>query len=184
MPMMIQNFVLFQIGWLCCVMSGANQFHSLTGVVIVSIIVMIHLQRANDSISEIVLILFAMIIGTLWDSSLMRAGLFQFSSASLIGGLAPLWLIAMWALFATTLNVSLKWLKGRYWLAAILGATGGPLAYYAGQRLGAVAFSDTTLAMLAIAAGWAIIMPALVALTVRYDGFRNPGQELSKAEAL
>jgi hypothetical protein len=184
MPMMIQNFVLFQIGWFCCVLSGANQFHPLTGVIIVSIIVMMHLQRANNSISEIMLILFAMIIGTLWDSSLMRAGLFQFSTTSLISGLAPLWLIAMWALFATTLNVSLKWLKGRYWLAAILGATGGPLAYYAGHQLGAVAFSDTTSALLATAAGWAIIMPALVALTVRYDGFRNSSQKLSKAEAL
>ena len=184
MPMMIQNFVLFQIGWFCCVLSGANQFHPLTGVVIVSFIVLLHLQRANDSISESMLILFAMIIGTLWDSSLMMAGLFQFATDSVINGMAPLWLIAMWALFATTLNVSLKWLKGRYWLAAILGGIGGPLAYYAGHQLGAVTFSQTASAMLAIAAGWAIIMPALVALTVRYDGFGNTGQKLSEVEAL
>ena len=181
--MMIQNFVLFQLGWFLCVMSGANLFHPLTGVVIVSLIVMIHLLRANDSSNESVLIVLAMIIGIVWDSSLMIAGLFQFSDDPLIVGLAPLWLIALWPLFATTLNVSLKWLKGRYWLAAGLGAIGGPLAYFAGQRLGAVTFSDTATAMLVIAAGWAVIMPALVALATRFDGFSDHRQGLGEDAA-
>jgi len=39
---------------------------------------------------------------------------------------------------ATTLNVSMAWLRGRYALAAIFGAFGGPLAYYSGAKLGAM----------------------------------------------
>ncbi|MFW2438426.1 MAG: DUF2878 domain-containing protein [Arenicellales bacterium] len=184
MPLIIQNFVLFQLGWFCCVLSGANHLPSLAGIAAVAIIVTIHLLRATNSGNEAMLILMTMIIGTLWDSTLMMAGVFTFSSAPLTGVLAPLWLIVMWALFATTLNVSLNWLKGRYWLAAILGATGGPLAYFAGHRLGAVAFSDTTIAMLLVAAGWAIIMPVLVALSNRYNGYTGRRHTLQEAEAL
>jgi hypothetical protein len=56
--------------------------------------------------------------------------------------LAPVWIIAMWAGFATLLHVALRWLLPHRWLAALLGAVGGPLAYYAGMRLGAVNFPD------------------------------------------
>lgn len=184
MPLMIQNFVLFQLGWFCCVLSGANHLPSFAAITAVAIIVAIHLLRATDSGNEAMLILMTMIIGTLWDSTLMVAGVFIFSSAPLTGVLAPLWLIVMWALFATTLNVSLSWLKGRYWLAALLGATGGPLAYFAGHRLGAVAFSDTTIAMLLVAVGWAVIMPVLVALSNRYNGYTDRLDTLQEAEAL
>jgi hypothetical protein len=44
----------------------------------------------------------------------------------------------MWIAFATTLNVSMRWLRGRPELALLFGAVGGPLAFYAGERLGAV----------------------------------------------
>ena len=74
-------------------------------------------------------------------------------------------------LFATTLNVSLKWMKRRYLLAAVFGGLGGPLAYYAGHRLGAVGFSDIQTALLAVGIGWAFIMPLLMLLAERFDGY-------------
>ena len=88
---------------------------------------------------------------------------------------------ALWANFAGTLHLCLDWLRGRYWLASALGACGGPLAYYGGQRLGAIQLgSNTAISLLVIAVEWALVTPALVYLSevrqsrwlgkvVRYD---------------
>ncbi|MGB5202220.1 MAG: DUF2878 domain-containing protein, partial [Sedimenticolaceae bacterium] len=84
--------------------------------------------------------------------------------------LAPYWIVAMWMGFATTLNVSLGWLKGRYWLAALFGAVGGPLAYLAGAKLGGITLISSEAALTALALGWATIMPLLMYLAARLDG--------------
>jgi hypothetical protein len=72
----------------------------------------------------------------------------------------------MWLLFAMTLNHSLSWLKGRYVLSFVFGALGGPLAYVAGEKLGAVEItSDLSLVILAIS--WAMITPLLMKYSER-----------------
>lgn len=172
MPLLVQNFILFQIGWFSCVIGGATTGYSWLGIIVVAAIITIHLARAVDMQKEITLIIVTMLLGTLWDSSLVMTGLFEFTNGTVINGLAPLWIIAMWGLFATTLNVSMKWMKGKYLLASAFGAIGGSLAYFAGQKLGAVVFSDTTIALLAVAAGWSLIMPALMVVAERFNGYR------------
>ena len=113
----------------------------------------------------------ALLIGLIWDSFLVSQGLTKYQHGQLLPGLAPHWIIALWALFATTLNLSLRWLRSSLWVAALFGAIGGPMAYLAGSKLGSVTFSSTSTAMLALAAGWAIFTPLLVSLAVRLDGF-------------
>jgi Protein of unknown function (DUF2878) len=78
----------------------------------------------------------------------------------------------MWVLFASTLNVSLRWLRGRWTLAALLGAMAGPLAYYGGAKLGGVVISEPVLAFTALAIGWAAFVPLLIRLSTRLDGMR------------
>ena len=184
MSLMVQNFLLFQVGWLACVLGGASAVYNWVGVAVVAAVVALHLQRAGNWQHEMLLIAITMVLGTVWDSSLMLAGLFTFSNGVIQAGIVPFWLIAMWALFATTLNVSMKWMKDRYLLAAAFGAIGGPLAYYAGNRLGAVEFANTGAALLAVGAGWAVIMPLLMALTTRFNGYRFEGGKTCEAGAL
>ena len=52
--------------------------------------------------------------------------------------LVPVWILALWCAFASTLNVSLVWLQGRYLMAILLGAIAGPIAYLGAERIGAV----------------------------------------------
>jgi hypothetical protein len=80
-------------------------------------------------------------------------------------------MVALWAAFATTLNVSLRPLHRRPGMAAMLGAVAAPLAYYAGGKLGAVEFVDLGKAMLAIGAGWLVLTPAFVLLAAELDGY-------------
>jgi ABC-type amino acid transport system permease subunit len=76
----------------------------------------------------------------------------------------------MWMLFATTLNVSMRWLRGKPLLAALLGLVGGPAAYTAGEAMGGIVLVDQTAAVAALAIGWACIMPLLVWLASHLDG--------------
>ncbi len=173
MSLMLQNFILFQLGWFACVLGGASLEYVWAGPIVVAVIVAVHLARANNLRSEAFLVLLTAALGTTWDSGLMIAGLFNFQNGVVVSGLVPVWIIAMWVLFATTLNVSMTWMKGRYLLASIFGAIGGPAAYYAGHRLGAVDFDNTSMTMIAVAFGWAVIMPTLMLLTTRFNGYQE-----------
>ena len=172
MVMTLSNLVLFQIGWFACVLSGAAQ-RPLIGALTAMTIVLIHLLRADSREEELKLVLIAVLIGAVWDSILVWQEWLQYSSGILIPNTAPYWIVLMWALFATILNVSLRWLRGRWVIAALAGAIGGPLAYYSGHRLGALQFGNEIVALMALAIGWAILTPVLMALAARFDGYAH-----------
>jgi len=172
MTAVVVNFVAFQVGWFACVLGGAHQFPWL-GTLMVSIIIAVHLSRASQPRAEFLLILLAIVIGSVWDSFLVWRGWLEYPSGTLIPDTAPHWILAMWGVFATTLNLSLRWLKGRWLIALLSGAIAGPLAYYAGASLGGVVFTEQTTALIALSLGWAVLMPLLMALSQRLDGFPN-----------
>jgi hypothetical protein len=87
--------------------------------------------------------------------------------------LCPVWLVALWAMFGTTLRGSLSALAGRYGLAAVLGAVAGPLSYLGGAKLGAVTLHpNRAVSIAALAVGWSVVMPLLVWLA-HGDRFRT-----------
>jgi hypothetical protein len=131
-----------------------------------------------------VLLILAAVIGSVFDSLLVSTGWLSYPSGQWAEFIAPYWIIAMWVAFATTLNVSLNWLKHRPMVAAFFGAVGGPLAYYAGTKLGGVTFDMPVAAIAALAIGWALIMPILTALATRLDGWHPGagGRELATAQ--
>ena len=176
MTPLLVNFVAFQVGWFACVLGGAHQLPWL-GTILVSIIIAVHVSRASRPRAEISLVLLAISIGSVWDSYLVWRGWLEYPSGTLIPDTAPHWILAMWGVFATTLNLSLRWLKGRWLIAILSGAIAGPLAYYAGARLGGVVFTEQTTALIALSLGWAVLMPLLMALSQRLDGFPNLATE-------
>jgi hypothetical protein len=169
-PKILLNFATFQLGWFACVLGGANDL-ALAGTLAVAVVVAVHLSMAQRPGPEALLVAVAAVIGLAWDSMLVALGLMSYPSGNFEPGLAPHWIVAMWALFATSLNLSMAWLKGRPRLAALFGAVGGPLAYLAGERLGGLEMSDPVLALGAQAVGWAVILPLLTLLADRLDGF-------------
>lgn len=166
------NFVIFQVGWFTCVLSAANGMPWL-GLVVVSAIVANHLLRANRPAHEAQLVMVAVFIGLIFDSLLMSSGWLRYPSGVLLSNMAPYWILAMWALFATTLNSSMGWLKNKLILASVLGAIFGPLSYMAGQRLGAIEFIDSSKAAIALAVTWSIAMPVLMCAASRFGGRRK-----------
>ena len=165
----IINVAAFKLGWLSSVVGGAQQLPWL-GPVVVCMAIALHLFRAERPSSELMLIISCGLIGAFFDSTLVAAGWVTFPSGMFSEFLAPYWIVTMWMLFATTLNLSMRWMRGRPWLAAAFGLAGGPLAYLAGQKIGGIQFVDQYAALTMLAIGWAVMMPFLVRLGELLDG--------------
>jgi hypothetical protein len=174
---MIFNFAAFQVAWFACVLGAANDV-ALAGALTVAVAVAVHLMLARRWRPEALLVLTVTAIGLCWDSALVSLGLMSYPTGNFAPGLAPHWILAMWALFATTLNLSMGWIKGRPVLAMLLGAIGGPLAYLAGHRLGGVEMAEPGLALAVQGLGWAVMMPLLARLAERLNGFQPAARAL------
>ena len=112
----------------------------------------------------------ACLIGVIVDSSQQALGLLAFKTEPDWPLWLPLWVFVIWAQFATLFHYALYWLKGRYLLAGLFGIIGGPLAYWAGVRMGAASFGDNPVAaLIVLALVWATVTPGLCALSVCLD---------------
>ena len=165
---MLVNFIGFQLGWFACVL-GAAHGYPLLGPLLALPIVGFHLARQADKRAEITLLLLTLLIGSVFDQGLMLLGLVRYSATIWQPEWLPIWMMTLWALFATTLNLSLRWLQPRPLVAALFGLVGGPLAYWAGARFGAIEWQQPISLLLALAIGWAVLMPLLgkLAATLR-----------------
>ena len=168
--MIVINFVLFQIGWFVCVWSAAAH-RPWIGVLVTTGVVVAHVLRAPLPKAELTLVFLALALGLVFDSLLVWQGWLQYSSGIVFPNVAPYWIVTLWGLFATLLNVSLRWMRGRWVVAVVFGAVGGPAAYYGGLRLGALEFGNMPAGLLALAIGWAVLTPLLLALSACFDGY-------------
>lgn len=155
------NFLLFQAAWFSSVLGAANGL-PIVGPAVVVLVIAVHLFTTKQPRSEFLLVLACGLIGALFDSTLIMAGWVAYPSGMFADGVAPYWIIAMWMSFATTINVSLFWLRGRPWLTAVVGFVAGPMTYLAGAKLGGIQLVDQTAALIALGIGWAVILPALM----------------------
>ncbi len=171
--LLLANILVFDVAWFFSVFGGAKQLPWL-GPLAVLLALGIHFRAARQPFEEALLIVCCAFIGALFDSMLVSAGWVTYSSGLFSAYLAPYWIITMWMLFATTLNVSMRWLRGKPGLAALLGFIGGPATYLAGQKLGGIVLTNQVAALSALAIGWAVMMPVLMRLSESLDGM--PGR--------
>ena len=109
------------------------------------------------------LMLVAVLIGLILDTTWVRLGWFEFAAGWAFSGRAPLWILLLWAGLALTLNHSLAWLQSRLLLAAVLGGVSSPLSYLAAARLGAVTIvSESGVWFVGLGLSWAVALPILL----------------------
>lgn len=160
------NLLAFQIGWWTVVLSAAAGMPSL-GMAVVGALLILHLRRVRPYPGEALLIILTALIGLALESLLQASGWVTYAGDGPTAWLAPLWMVALWANFAMTLNVSLPPLRNRPGLAAVLGAVGGPAAYWGGAELGAMTFVEPVSSLAILALAWALLTPLLLALARR-----------------
>lgn len=164
------NLLAQQLGWFACVL-GAAHGHSWWGVGAALALTAAHLVAAPDRPGELALIGLALAISLVADTGLQAAGLMTYQSRwESLPLVSPPWILALWGQFATTLRHGMRWLWR--WQAApiLLGAVGGPLAFRAGEALGAARFApERWHTVVALGVEWAIALPLLVLAARRID---------------
>ena len=96
-----------------------------------------HFYLFVSSKQEIYLVLIICFLGTVIDTILFFSGSFVYAGAysnELL--IAPLWITAMWAGFAATVNHSMSWLKDKWVLMVICGVVFGPALFTPAKNLG------------------------------------------------
>lgn len=165
--MLITNFILFQVAWFACVLGAANNLPWL-GVTVTLVVLAWHFFHSSHPKSELLLILAALCIGALFDQFMLAMSWVDYQAHGWNTSLVPVWILALWMAFASTLNLSLAWMQGRYLIAILFGGSGGPLAYFGAENLGAVTLTSTS-SFIALGVGWAIITPLLLVVASRLN---------------
>lgn len=152
------NSGFFYLGWILTIKFALDGDYWL-GPFINLLIIVLHLASIKQRAFEMALILTLPLFGSfLLDGALVISGVLHYSG----GGdwSAPLWVISLWGLFATSINHSLSWVGKKLWLAVGTGAIGGTLSYLAAIKVGVAQFlvpEWTGIACLAVA--WGVVMP-------------------------
>jgi len=169
---LIINFIGFQVVWFACVLGGAHDL-LWAGPVAVAPLIVWHLGNAAEPAAELRLLLIGTLLGSLFDQTLLSTGWIAYPESGWPVWLLPPWMFALWLGFCTTLNVSMRWLRTMPLIAVAFGAIGGPAAYWAGVKLGAMVWLQPVNVAVSLAVGWGLIMPLLFKLSTRLDGYAN-----------
>lgn len=170
------NAIGYQIVWFGAVI-GAGRGLWWPGVAAAVAFALLHMalypQTSAQRAVDVRLMLVAFVCGLTMDGALAGSGLADYAadSSALPADAPPLWLLSIWASFALTLRHSMRFLLGRPLFALALGAIGGPLAYLGAARgWGAIAFAEPRwMAIVALVVGWAIAIPLLTTLALRWS---------------
>ncbi len=167
------NFVVFQSAWFAAVLGAAHGW-PLLGTLCVLAAMAWHVAVAARPRVEATLLAIVCAIGLVIETAVVWQGHIAYASGQPWPQWAPYWMVAMWGLLGIALNVNLRWLKGRPWLAAAIASVAGPASFISGARLGGAVFIDATPALVTMACIWALAMPALMWLSDRFDGVAVP----------
>jgi hypothetical protein len=173
------NLVGYQLVWFIAVIA-AGHGRVWPGVAAATLFVVAYLSASTRRRLDVSLVTIALLSGVCIDGALALSGLLRYAadSPALPPGGAPLWILALWAVFALTLTRSLAWLQRARWFAMLLGAIGAPLAYLGAARgWQAVQFAAPAWrAQLLLGLGWAAAMALLLRVIAASDLSRARSQ--------
>ncbi len=133
-------FALSYLGWFACILAGKHEIGAW--VFLVPLLFFgVYSRFVKFTGTHLVVFLIIAMIGISFDSISLRLGWFQLS-APYDGPLLPPWLLSLWLLFGCAIPLYDGWLRGRMWLAALMGSFVGPLSYRSGAAFGTVTFPD------------------------------------------
>jgi len=158
----------YELVWFAAVI-GAGHGLAWPGVAGTLLFATWRLTVSRHRATELKLIAVALLLGFFLETLWVRLGLIRFAAPWPVQT-HPAWLMALWAAFALTVIPLFGYLRERPWLAAALGAAGGPLAYLGAARgwHAVLLPAPEWPSLLALAVGWGIALPCLTGLARRW----------------
>lgn len=168
------NYAAYQVGWLAAVF-GAAAGYGQEGGTLALLLTAGHVVLARQRAAELGLVAAATLTGAAVETWQIASGTYAALADWSPGGAPPLWLLALWAQFATTFRMSLWTIVRRPLVAAAFGAAGGPIAFLAGARIGAAVLgTPIDMTMLRLAAAWGLALAVLASLAGAVDRRAGP----------
>lgn len=157
----VVSFLTFNIGWWVCFL-GAKYGAPWAGPIYAIVAIALHLKIFPNPRGELLFIFAMTVLGAGTDSLLMHLGLFELRPEPV--SIAPPWLIAMWTLFAMTME-SMEPLRARWWILLSVSFVTGPVSYFAGEAMERLVYHrPLALSLLIHGLIWAALMPLLFVL--------------------
>ena len=158
------NSVIFYVAWGYTVNQAAKG-DPYTGVFLILIFVIIYLAITPKRKKEAQFFALLTLLGTGIDSVWASSKLILYESGYSCPSLAPLWISALWLLFAYAVSTSLFWMNRYMPLAILSGMIGGPLTYYASFKMGAgTPVEPLPIVMIILSVAWGLIFPGTLLL--------------------
>jgi len=167
----IINLFAYDICW-TLTMFGAGRSWWWVAIVVTGLSVAGQLAISPVWRREAAVVLLGALVGVVTDAIGVRLGMFSYRA----GAGVQFWIVffALWANFGTVLRPSLSWMWNKPFLAALLGATGGPLAYWIGAKIGAIDLGTSVPTSLTwFSVQYAILTPAWMLAAQRVIGERG-----------
>lgn len=148
------DVIIFKVAWVLCVLATKTPIPQLApflGIILVAG----RAWTAGRLKPSLPLALSALLIGIIGDALQVQLNLLEFRPYPNLGG-TPLWMVSLWVCFGIMLRPVFEWFLD-HCMRSILGfSLGGVIAYWSGQQLGVLEFTNSWITGLGIAAEWAI----------------------------
>ncbi|WDE98999.1 DUF2878 domain-containing protein [Lentisphaera profundi] len=146
----IFNALLYQVGWFAC-MIIANPIY---GAIAMLVMIALHLSFVKERVKEFVFIIVAASMGYGLDIALSKMAYLDLT----IKTSGTYYLLILWILFSTTLRSSMSVVLTKRKWAVLLGLS-APWAYWVGQNLGRVHYTEPFILSMSLhALLWALLM--------------------------
>jgi hypothetical protein len=163
----VLNYLLFNAGYLACLWGAANARPWL-GPIAAAAVLAVHFALSPDRRGDARTVFLATLIGPWCDTALAWSGALEFTGGMSGGVFAPVWIVALWSLFAMTFPYCLKWVSGDLRVAFFFGLFGSPLSYkLGGEAMGAAVIAPGWAPLAMIGVFWAVTLPLIFALDRR-----------------
>jgi hypothetical protein len=178
------NFMGFQVAWFACVLgTAAGELGFVITIASVALVAHVVAVR-SERVREVALIALVVALGSLVTGFNISVGAVTFGAAPIAYLGVPVFIVFLWALFATLLGHSLAWLQGRPLVAALSGLVGSPLSYRGAEALGAVQVHDDIVrGPLVLGLTWAVVVPLVSELSRALVSRRSDQREAASEVA-
>lgn len=169
----VVNFVLFQLCWFINVMMPGQ----LSALITLAAVVL-HLSWISQRVArELRFIAMAVFLGVSVDILWQNLGVLSFpeNQGYYAEGMIPVWLVAVWLTFATTVNHCLYWMRSWPRLTLLMAPFAGAFAYYSAAQIGALDIGHGIWGLLALALGWLFVFPTLQLISRWLESDEEPG---------
>jgi len=176
----IFNAIIFQAGWLICVLTSNVMSLIFTATYIAIHLLFLYCKNKKFSlIREIFWLALFIVLGFICESAFFNSGILYktdlTSSSTLELSLnqfifPPIWLLCLWALFSISMRTSLLFILNKPLLAYALIIVMSPCSYYAGAKLNTqVDIAQPLILNLSIIGlTWVFVMASIIVIKRHY----------------